>query len=496
MASVTARRLVKPNFQHAPEWAETFGPEVAELCSYADYTPDPEQEAVLDAVFAIRADGKSVCFDTTVIAARQTIKTGVEKMCAIGWLYVVPQELIIWSSHEMDTTSEAHRDLAALIENAPALAKRLKPGPARGITYAPGKQLIETKSGQRVKFKARTTSGGRGLAGNKIVLDEGFALKAAHMGALLPTLNAIPDPQLIIGSSAGKLDSDILRSFRDRGRADKGGRSSYFEWGAPREACDAGDDCTHLYGVAQGCALDRRDLWAVAITTYGIRTDEEKIESFRRTMPPEEFAREFLVWWDDPHTSGPFPAGAWEACADDGIGDDGLSVSKIAGQVHVAIDMAWDRRSCALGVAGSRDDGRTQLELVDETRTGTDWLASRAAEVVQRHDAEGVIVDPASAAGSVIPDLRSLDVEVIEVTGREFAQACGWLYDGVIRQDTVHLRQGRLDRAVGGAVRKSSGDAWRWDRLQGADISPLVAVTLAAWGITKTESSGGWAVAL
>jgi hypothetical protein len=40
-----------------------------------------------------------------------------------------------------------------------------------------------------------------------------------------------------------------------------------------------------------------------------------------------------------------------------------------------------------------------------------------------------------------------------------------------------------LDAAVAGARQRTLGDAWAWSRRAvSVDISPLVAVTLAAWG--------------
>jgi hypothetical protein len=46
-----------------------------------------------------------------------------------------------------------------------------------------------------------------------------------------------------------------------------------------------------------------------------------------------------------------------------------------------------------------------------------------------------------------------------------------------------HLGQPVLDLAVAGATRRELGDRWLWNQeTASVDISPLVAVTLAAWG--------------
>lgn len=483
MPSVTALRRVEPAFSSTPEWVETYGPEVSELCSDAGYAPDPEQAEALDALFAIGRDGKSAAYEFCVICSRQNLKTGLLKQAALGWLFVTEQRLVVWSAHEMSTTREAFGDLVALVEGFDEFSRLLAPGPSNGIMRGNGNEAIELRSGQRIIFKARTNGGGRGLTGDKVVLDEGMFLKPSHMGSLVPTLSAVPDPQLVIGASAGLVDSAVLRAMRDRGRVGSSPRQAYFEWGAPERSC-LDPECKHIWPVAVGCALDNRDFWAMSNPALGRRITEETIQAQREVLPAEEFARERLGWWDDPTSAGPFPAGIWQARACPEIDPrTGLAASQIVGRVHVALDVAWDRHGCGLAVAGKRADGKLQMELVeDSTPITLQNLPRRAAEVVRRHGARGVLLEPSSAAGSLTPALVDEGVNVIEVKGQQVNQACGLVYDGVVEGSIVHLGQKPLDAAVGGTQKRGSGDSWRWDRRQGADISPFMATTLAAWG--------------
>ena len=260
MTKLARRQLVQPDYLTRPAgMVETYGPAVADLCADAGFAPDPQQELALDLIFAIRADGLSAAFSFAVICCRQNLKTGLFKQASIGWLYVTDQRLIVWSAHEMATTRDALRDLEELITGSPALSKLLPATSNNGIYDAHGQERIELTTGQRIKFKARTFSGGRGLTGDKVILDEAFALVPSHMGSLLPTMMARPDPQVLYGSSAGKADSVVLRDVRDRGRAGSTERMGYLEWLAPRKPC-ATKDCTHpkpgTPGWAPGCALD------------------------------------------------------------------------------------------------------------------------------------------------------------------------------------------------------------------------------------------------
>lgn len=166
---------VEPAFRSVPAYDRTLGPEVADLSRLAGYGPDPEQEMALDAIFAIDGSGRSVAFETAVIACRQNLKTGVFKQAALGWLFVTDERLVVWSAHEFRTSQEAFRDLDELITGSDLLRRRVK-----HIYRGNGDEAIELLSGARVIFKTRTKGGGRGLSGRKVILDEAFALQPMH----------------------------------------------------------------------------------------------------------------------------------------------------------------------------------------------------------------------------------------------------------------------------------------------------------------------------
>jgi phage terminase large subunit-like protein len=190
-----------------PPHVDTYGPQVADLCKLAQFAPDPEQQLILDALFAVGEDDKAVALENAVIVGRQNLKTGVLKQATIGWLFLTDQRLVVWSAHEFRTAQEAFRDMEELIMGTPSFARRVK-----AIHRGNGDEAIELFGNRRLMFKARTKSGGRGLSGDKIILDEGFALQPTHMGSLFPTLAARPDPQVVYASSAGKVESGVLRA--------------------------------------------------------------------------------------------------------------------------------------------------------------------------------------------------------------------------------------------------------------------------------------------
>jgi hypothetical protein len=151
--------------------------------------------------------------------------------------------------------------------------------------------------------------------------------------------------------------------------------------------------------------------------------------------------------------------------------------------VAFAIDMTPERSHAAICVAGEWRGG-THVEVVDH-RPGTGWILDRAAELHEKWRPRCWVVDGGGPAGSLIADLEEcLGVEVVQPKAREVAASCGQFYDAVAEQTLSHLDQAPLASALAGAQKRPLGDAWAWARrLVSVDISPLVAVTLAKWGL-------------
>jgi hypothetical protein len=482
--------LVKPAYANFPAYTTTLGPEVCDLATMAGLTPDPEQALALDALFALSPNPLiSAAFEFAVIAARQNLKTKLFQMAALGWLFVTDQELVVWSSHEMDTTSEAFDDITHLIEGTPALSRRLDPnfGKDPGIKRGNGKETIKLRPtadcphGQRLKFKARTYSGARGLTGNKIILDEAYALKKVHMGSL-PTLSAVTDPQVVYGSSAGRADSEVLRGIRDRGRAGSSPRLGYMEFCAPENIC-ADEACSHDQDV-EGCAMDNLDYVRMANPALERRISIDYIRAEREALPPEEFGRERLGWWDKPDAAMEpmITPEMWTQLTDPAS----APVDPVAFGVYVNIA----RTASAIGVVGRRADGKLHVGIVPAVRgktidslPGTAWIPERVKELKEQWKPCAVVIDGHSAAASLITTIKGLGVEVVTSNATDLAKACGSFHDAVTETTLRHRGAGPLFRSVTSAKTRELSDAWAWDRKdRDSDITQLMAVTLALHG--------------
>ena len=478
------RGVQEPRVECCPAYLTSTGEEAFELCALAGLHLDPWQAMVLDRSLGERQDNKWAAFEVGLVIPRQSGKGSVLEARELAGLFLLGERLIIHSAHQFDTSIEHFRRLLHLIEDTPALEERV----AR-VSRSHGEEGIELKPdpatgrAQRIRFRTRTKGGGRGFTADLLVLDEAMILPEAMMGALLPTLSARPNPQVWYAGSA--VDQEVHEEgvvlARLRERALKGGDPSlaYFEWSA---AFDQPDDVKPDDATSE-------DVWAQANPGLNIRISSEHVGREQASMDPRTFAVERLGVGDWPPTDvragRPIDPTVWRALADE--------ASEAIDPVYFAVDVSPDRFA-SIAVAGRRRDKFRHVELVDHKR-GTGWVAERVAGLVGKHRTAAVVVDAVGPASTLIPEitdalksaglLSKLKERELTVTStREHAQACGLFVDLIEQQGLRHMGQGPLDRAVDGAVKRSVGDSWLWSRKDSlVDISPLVAVTLALWGV-------------
>lgn len=458
----------QPTIRSVPAYSSSAGREAIELAAHAGLYLDPWQQAVLEDGLGEQQNGKWASFEVACVVSRQNGKGSVFEARELAGLFLFGEKLIIHTAHEFKTSQEAFRRIADLIRNTPDLMKRVK-----SIRVANGEQGIELKSGQRLRFLARSNGSGRGFSGDCVILDEAMILGDNSMAALLPTMSAKANPQLWYGASAGIGEQSVqLARVRKRGLMGGDPSLTYVEWsadlhhaGCPRD-CDVHDD------------IDDVATWAKSNPGLGYRITPEYIARERAALSRTVFARERLGVGDYPEDVNEswlvIASATWQALADKRPYQPG-DLEHLA----MAIDVRPDRSSSAIAMAGTRPDGHVQVELADH-RPGTGWVVDRVTELQARWGLDTVTVDPGSPAGALIADLESAGVVVGTVTTREYARACGAFYDAVVNGRVRHLDDATLNTAVAGVDKRPLADAWAWERRDPTtDVTPIVAVSLA-----------------
>ncbi len=429
---------------------------------------------MLKSIYAEREPGLPAAFQVCVVAPRQNLKSATLEIAALTDLFVLGVPLSVWTAHEFKTARKSFEDMRSRILQNPEFESRCR------FRDSHGEEAIILHTGERLEFHARSGGSGRGFSCDRLTLDEALFLRPADMGALLPTLVTRRDAQVRLASSAGFSSSEVLRDLRDRGRAGGDLSLAYVEYGAEERACRI-PTCSHAFGL-DGCALDDRELWEqanCALWADPPRITEEGLLHNRRGLPPGEFMREFLSWWEDPDSAeqAAIDPAVWASLADP---DAPRGVSPAFG-VATAPDRSW----CAVAVATRRSDGLRQVELADY-RPGTAWVPQRVAELRRRWGGR-VAVDTPS---------RGLLLDVLEPSHAAQASAHNALSDAVHAFTVRHGNEPALSTAVRAARWRPMGDTRVLDRKGSADISPLVAVALALHEHSTGTPTGGWMVGL
>lgn len=463
----------------------TSGPEVAELAESAGLFLDPWQRLVLDKALGERPDGTWAAAEVGLVVSRQNGKGSILEAVELGDLFLLDTEMTIHSAHLFDTSLEAFNRIMTLIESTPDLERYVQ-----RVVRSHGEEGIEVMRGfpkrkRRLRFKTRTKGGGRGLSGDRVIVDEAMYYTADQDSALRPTLSARPNPQIWLTGSAGDKDSRQFGRLRHAALKGTNHRLCYLEWSI--------DGCNDF------CSMDCDDhdpihdpaSYARSNPGLGIRISVEHIETEYASMDPDSFKRERLGVGD-----WPVEGDTWRVIDKESWEDRVEPLSEPQTPLVFGVDVSPDRLHAAIGVAGSNGEGMVHVEITGDGkrldhRPGMRWLMARIIDLNKKWKPAGFVIDKASPAGILVDELEALKIKVLTPTTREYAQACGSFHGSIVprRENAptlVHRDQAPLTTAVAGAERRDLSDLWAWDKRNASvDISPLVAVTLAMWGHNK-----------
>ena len=421
----------------------------------------PWQEMVADVAGEVdEATGLPAYREVRVSVPRQSGKTTlilvVECDRCIAW---GPNQRVLYAAQDRNNSRAKWEEQCELLKQTP-LGKAFRQRRQTGL-----ERMVWPQTGSTIGITASGESSGHGQTLDIGVIDEAFAQTDERLvQAFRPAMMTRPSAQLWILSTMGKDDAVFLHDRIDDGRArvEAGERAgvAFFEWSA--EDDDDPDD---------------PETWWRCMPALGHKVTEETVRADHDSMAPDEFARAYLNRRTSAGSSV-IDLPTWKACADQS--------SVLAGLPCFALDVTPDRAWSTIAVAGWRPERRVHVEVV-EHRPGTEWVAARLAELDRAWAPWPVVIDPAGPAGSLLVDLAALGVRTDTLSARDYAAACGQFYDAVTgaRQGVAHLDQPVLNLAVGAARKRVLGDAWAWARKIGGDVSPLVAVTLARYGLVK-----------
>lgn len=440
--------------------------QVAKLLGWAYF---PWQSYAADVAGEYHADTKIPCYRTVGIGvSRQNGKTTL--VCSrIARQLIAPRQTVAYTAQDRGLARTKWDEHVELLMSTP-FADRVG-----RVDRTNHREMLVMDNGSRYMPVTPTAKkAGRSLSIDLAVIDEAHAHPdMGVVSAIAPAMAARPYAQIWVLSNAGTSQSALWRHYTDIGRlevANPGSTMCWIEYGADPDITDPFD----------------RQAWAEANPSLGLPGGvlETALSDAALTLEHSIFLREHLnVWADNAQLTG-IDAVTWAACRN----DDLMPGTEVA----LGLDFTPERDRGALVVAGVVDHNDEAVCAIEILEAGSDLerLVSRAAEVANRWNAL-ITIDRGSPAASAIPVLErdtargdgTHRVRLIPMT--ELVRACGDFHDAAIHARLSHRGDYRLTDAVIGASKRPVGEAWAWKRRGGADISPLVAATLARWGVVS-----------
>jgi hypothetical protein len=424
---------------------------------------------VSDVALEVHSSGLPYYRTVGLSVARQNGKT-LLLLARIAMELLGRRRTVVYTAQDRQTARRKWEEMCLALLAVPSFA-------ARVIEFHTnnGQEVLRLDTGSVFLIVTPNDKAGRSMSVDLAIVDEAFAHRSMDViGALSGTMAARTHAQLWITSNAGTSESVLFRHYTETGRAQVANPASpmaWFEWAAEegadifdREGWEAANPSLDLPGGVVSAHLS-------AMALDGI--------------DPDKYRREYLNQWVDIDVLTGIDAATWNACR--------LDENVPAGRLALAVDMTPERDRGALVVAGEAlltmcTDGTVRevvpMEVIEHT-SDVDRLTARTIEVARRAGAL-VVLDRGNPASSLVPALEREQVEVRLIPGPEFARACGDFYDAARFRRLSHRGDYRLADAVLAATKRSMGESWVWKRRGPSDISPLVAATLARWGVVAS----------
>lgn len=344
-------------------------------------------------------------------------------------------------------------------ERTPQIARQI-----HKISYINGSERLYMKNGSSYGIVTPNDKGARGLSLNLMVIDEALTHPLSLLASLQPTLATRRSGQLWIVSNAGIPGrSQLLEHFRTVAHTridDRSTQLAWFEWSPRQDKFDYLDEAVWREAIP---TLDQKN---------GVLLDA--VREAAHTSSPEIFTKEWLNVWPAVEAVQVIPTDLW-----DGLARTDVTVGK---EVVLGVDISPVRDKSAIAVSGLVN-GLTPVEIV-EAKDGANWVADRLIEIAKRWKAP-VVIDQGAPASSLIVQLENAGIQVISLGLRDYARACGSFYDAVQARTICHLDDPNLRQAIIGSSRRALGDSWAWRRHDTNNITPLVAATLARYGVVN-----------
>ena len=384
------------------------------------------------------------------------------------------KEKICHTAHRTTTSHDAFNRLYTLLKKAgyQEHSKKKKEMPERSF-YASkqyGLEHIEISGGGIIDFRTRTDNGGLGEGFDLLVIDEAQEYTSKQESALLYTVSASKNPQIIMVGTPPTATShgDVFVRIREAVLANMAPETGWAEWS--------------ISELIEGEKLNDPELWRRYNPSYGKLLNERKIRN-ELTGNDLDFCIQRLGFWCSFNQKSEFSEQDWNA----------LLINKfpeLSEKRYIGIKYGKDGVNVAMSIASKTKDGHIFVESIacESVRAGNGWIF----EYLYNPKIAKIAIDGASGQKILSDQMREHGIKKPPILPKvgEIISANAMFEQAVCSKEIVHMGQESLKNVVTNCGKRligSQGGFGYKSLVATQDIAIMDSMILAFWLCATTK---------
>lgn len=409
------------------KYKKTFGDLAIASYNKARFKAFPWQENIVKDILAVRDDG---LWTHTKIGFAVPRRNGKNEIVLIRELYALENgETVLHTAHRVPTSHTAWEKLVRHLNNIGYVEDE-----DFTTLKAKGNERIEfIKTGGRVEFRTRTSTGGLGEGFDVLIIDEAQEYTEDQESALKYITSASQNPQTILCGTPPTMVSSgtVFMELRETALSGNSEDTAWYEWSIS-EAQDPNDT----------------EFWYQANPSLGHLITERNIRQ-EITSDDLDFNVQRLGYWVKYNQQSAITESDWEAIKVN-------SLPLLKGGVNVGIKYGKDGKNVSMAIAIKTLSNRVFIEVLDcrPIRDGNQWIINWLLAL----DLDNVIIDGAGFQSLLASDMEEYKLpKPILPTVKEVIIANSKFEQAIFSKDVFHNNQPSLTEVVTNSEKRNIG---------------------------------------